>query len=122
MRRPTESLKEIGQAAAGAGAFAREQYREVVIADVDALVIASSAIDQYAQRNTTSVYTAAQVFPMLPEKLSTDLTSLSEGEDRSAVVTEIVVAPDNSLGEGTIYRATVSNRAKLALQQRGRLA
>jgi exoribonuclease-2 len=71
----------------------------VAIADVDALVVAGSPIDQHAQRNTTSVYTAAQVFPMLPEKLSTDLTSLSEGEDRAAVVTEIVVAPDGSLGE-----------------------
>jgi exoribonuclease-2 len=86
----------------------------IAIADVDALVVAGSPIDQHAQHNTTSVYTAAQIFPMLPEKLSTDLTSLSEGEDRSAVVTEMVVAPDGSLGEGTIYRATVRNHAKLA--------
>jgi ribonuclease R len=86
----------------------------VAIADVDALVVAGSPIDQHAQCNTTSVYTAAQVFPMLPEKLSTDLTSLSEGEDRTAVVTEMVVAPDGSLGRGTIYRATVKNYAKLA--------
>ncbi len=86
----------------------------VAIADVDALVVAGSAIDQHARHNTTSVYTAAQVFPMLPEKLSTDLTSLSEGEDRSAVVTEMVVAADGSLDAGTIYRATVRNRAKLA--------
>jgi ribonuclease R len=86
----------------------------VAIADVDALVVAGSPIDQQAQRNTTSVYTAAEVFPMLPEKLSTDLTSLSEGEDRAAVVTELLVARDGSLGEGTIYRATVRNHAKLA--------
>jgi exoribonuclease-2 len=86
----------------------------VAIADVDALVGAGSPIDRHAQHNTTSVYTAAQVFPMLPEKLSTDLTSLSEGEDRAAVVTEMVVAVDGSLGEGTIYRAMVRNRAKLA--------
>jgi len=86
----------------------------VAIADVDALVAAGSPIDQHAQRNTTSVYTAAQVFPMLPEKLSTNLTSLSEHEDRAAVVTEMVVAPDGSVGEGTIYRATVRNQAKLA--------
>ncbi len=86
----------------------------VAIADVDALVVTGSPIDRHAQHNTTSVYTAAQVFPMLPEKLSTDLTSLSEGEDRAAVVTEMVVADDGSLSEGTIYRATVRNRAKLA--------
>jgi exoribonuclease II len=86
----------------------------VAIADVDALVTAGSPIDRHAQQNTTSVYTAAQVFPMLPEKLSTDLTSLSDGEDRDVVVTEMVVAADGLLSEGTIYRATVKNRAKLA--------
>lgn len=86
----------------------------VAIADVDALVAAGSAIDGHAQRNTTSVYTAAQIFSMLPEKLSTDLTSLCEGQDRTAVVTEMVVAPDGSLVGGTIYRAVVRNKAKLA--------
>ena len=86
----------------------------VAIADVDALVTAGSPIDQHAQRNTTSVYTAAQVFSMLPEKLSTDLTSLGEGQDRTAVVTEMVLAPDGALVSGTIYRAVVRNKAKLA--------
>ncbi|MGH7140826.1 MAG: RNB domain-containing ribonuclease [Pirellulales bacterium] len=63
----------------------------VAIADVDSLVAAGSAIDRHAQHNTTSVYTAAQVFSMLPEKLSTDLTSLCEGRDRAAMVTEMLI-------------------------------
>ena len=86
----------------------------VAIADVDALVAKSSAIDDHARTNTTSVYTAAQIFPMLPEKLSTNLTSLAEGEERLAVVIEFVVASDGTLKGSDIYRALVLNRAKLA--------
>lgn len=86
----------------------------VAIADVDALVAARSAIDRHAQHNTTSVYTAAHVFTMLPEKLSTDLTSLCESQDRAAVVTEMVIAADGALLSGTIYKAIVRNKAKLA--------
>src|SRR6202451_2597650 len=86
----------------------------VAIADVDAIVKKDSAIDGHARQNTTSVYTAAQIFPMLPEKLSNDLTSLNFAVDRLAVVIEMVFAPDGSLATSDIYRATVRNRAKLA--------
>ena len=86
----------------------------VAIADVDALVSEDSAIDGHAWTNTTSVYTAAQVFPMLPEKLSTDLTSLGEGQERLAIVIEMVIASDGTVTTSDIYRAVVLNRAKLA--------
>ncbi|HTD52786.1 MAG TPA: RNB domain-containing ribonuclease [Thermoanaerobaculia bacterium] len=86
----------------------------VAIADVDALVAKSSAIDDHARQNTTSVYTAAQIFPMLPERLSTNLTSLSENEDRRAIVVEMSISPDGSLSGSDLYRAAVHNRAKLA--------
>jgi VacB/RNase II family 3'-5' exoribonuclease len=86
----------------------------VAIADVDALVKKQSALDERAQQNTTSVYTAAEIFPMLPEKLSTDLTSLNFEADRLAVVVEMVVAGDGSLQSSDLYRATVRNQAKLA--------
>ncbi len=86
----------------------------VAIADVDALVAKESALDTHARTNTTSVYTAAQVFPMLPERLSTDLTSLAEQMDRRAIVVEFVVGPDGSITDSSIYSAAVRNRAKLA--------
>jgi VacB/RNase II family 3'-5' exoribonuclease len=86
----------------------------VAVADVDAVVKYGSAIDQHAQQNTTSVYTAATIFPMLPEKLSTDITSLNPNEDRLAIVVEMVVGGDGSLQDSAIYRAYVRNRAKLA--------
>jgi VacB/RNase II family 3'-5' exoribonuclease len=86
----------------------------VAIADVDLLVKKGSAIDGHASTNTTSVYTAVAIFPMLPEKLSTDLTSLGEGQERQAIVLEMVVANDGTVTASDIYRAVVLNRAKLA--------
>ncbi len=86
----------------------------VAVADVDAVVHEGSAIDEHARQNTTSVYTAAEIFPMLPERLSTDLTSLGEGEDRLANVVEVVVLGDGSVGGSDVYRAKVRNQAKLA--------
>jgi len=86
----------------------------VAVADVDALVAKDTAIDLHARTNTTSVYTAAEIFPMLPEKLSTDLTSLNEDVDRVAVVLEMTVGRDGRVGESDLYRAAVRNRAKLA--------
>jgi ribonuclease R len=86
----------------------------VAIADVDSVVKNGSAIDEHAHHNTTSVYTAAEIFPMLPEKLSTDVTSLNFNEDRLAIVVEMVVRADGSLQDSNIYRAWVRNHAKLA--------
>jgi exoribonuclease-2 len=86
----------------------------VAIADVDALVKKESAIDSHARTNTTSVYTAAEIFPMLPERLSTDLTSLNEGEERLAVVVDMTVAADGMVTASDIYEAAVLSRAKLA--------
>jgi VacB/RNase II family 3'-5' exoribonuclease len=86
----------------------------VAIADVDSLVKLASPIDGHAKTNTTSVYTAAQIFPMLPTRLSTDLTSLNEGEERLALVIEMVVAADGSVQDSAVYRALVNNHAKLA--------
>jgi exoribonuclease-2 len=87
---------------------------QVAIADVDALVPKGSEVDKHAAVNTTSVYTPGSIFPMLPEKLSTDLTSLAAGQDRLAVVIEMVVEADGTVSSSGLYRAMVHNWAKLA--------
>src|SRR5690242_7263766 len=86
----------------------------VAIADVDALVTRGTPIDSHAQANTTSVYTAAQIFPMLPEKLSTDLTSLADHAERLAIVIEMAISAEGAITSSQVYRAAVVNRAKLA--------
>ena len=86
----------------------------VAIADVEATVLKGSLVDRHAEVNTTSVYTPAVTFPMLPEKLSTNLTALADHQDRLAVVVEFVVSPDGSLAESDVYGAVVKNQAKLA--------
>ena len=83
----------------------------VAIADVDTLVAKDTPIDRHAQINTTSVYTSARIFPMLPEKLSTDLTSLNPNQVRVATVTEMVFQPDGTLARSHITRARVHNKA-----------
>ncbi len=86
----------------------------VAVADVDALVKNGTAIDVHARHNTTSVYTAAENFPMLPERLSTDLTSLNFNAERFAIVIEMVIGEDGTLQDSDIYQALVCNQAKLA--------
>lgn len=86
----------------------------IAIADVDAKVKQGSALDHHARTNTTSVYTDARIFPMLPEMLSTDLTSLNEGEERLALVVDMIVDGDGQVTEAALSRAVVVNRAKLA--------
>ncbi len=86
----------------------------VGVADVDALVALDSPLDQHARKNTTSVYTGVKTFPMLPEKLSTDLTSLNQDEVRLALVVEMDVESDGSISHSAIYRARVKNQSKLA--------
>lgn len=91
----------------------------VGIADVDSAVTVGSVIDGHAASQTTTVYTAVKIFPMLPEELSTDLTSLVEQQDRAAVVIELVIGQDGSIVSSDIYRALVRNQAQLTYNRVG---
>src|SRR5712671_6461135 len=85
----------------------------IAIADVDSFVAKNSAVDQHAAQQTTSVYTGVSIFPMLPEQLSTDITSLLENGDKLSVVYEFVVGSDGTVKSSDIYRALVHNKAQL---------
>lgn len=85
----------------------------IAIADVTALVAKDSPIDAHARINTTSVYTPAKIFAMLPEKLSTDLTSLNEGEDRVSMVVKIQINRDGDIEDSSIFHGLVHNYAQL---------
>jgi VacB/RNase II family 3'-5' exoribonuclease len=86
----------------------------VGIADVDGTVPRGSSTDLYAATNATSVYTGVATFPMLPDRLSTELTSLVQDEDRPSVVIDFVVTTDGDTRSHSVYRARVRNHAKLA--------
>ena len=104
------SVAELPGAGAGAGAV----KIFIAVADVDNLVKRGTPIDDHARTNTTSVYTAAEIFPMLPERLSTDLTSLAQDQERLSIVIEMTVTAAGTISQSDIYRALVRNRAKLA--------
>src|ERR1051325_9623915 len=107
--RESRDLDQVEYAETSAGGF-----RVLVgIADVDAYVPVGSAVDRRAAANTVSVYTPAEVFPMIPLELSTGLTSLLEGVDRLAVVMELNVNAGGDITSKQVYRAVVNNRAKM---------
>jgi exoribonuclease-2 len=87
----------------------------VGIADVDVFVPKDSAIDAHAAKETTTVYTGVRTFPMLPEQLSTGVSSLGENEDKLSIVIEFVVGSDGSVHSGTVYRAVLRNKAQLLI-------
>jgi exoribonuclease-2 len=91
----------------------------VAIADVDGSVSKGTPIDRYAAAEATTVYTGIRTFPMLPEKLSTDLTSLNENQDRAALVIDMTVGGDGTIAAGTSYQALVRNRAQLTYNATG---
>ena len=92
---------------------------KVAIADVDLFVPKKSQTDIYAARNGTSVYTGIEVFPLFPNRLSTELTSLLPDVDHDAMIIEFSVFPDGQITPGMIYRGLIRNKAKLVYEEIG---
>lgn len=92
---------------------------KVAIADVDFFVPKNSKTDLYASINGNSVYTGVVTFPMLPEILSNNLSSLLVNQERRAVVAEFAILKDGRIRQGDVYPAVVMNKAKLVYEEVG---
>lgn len=88
----------------------------IAIAYVDAYARRATPIDQHAYHNTTSVYTGVETFPMLPQRLSENLSSLVEGQDRLAMVVDMSITSEGRLNRSTAYQAWVKNQAQLTYE------
>ena len=91
----------------------------IAISDVDSEVPKGSAIDMHAAAQTTSVYTGAAIFSMIPPELSAGATSIFAGTDRKSMVIEMIIAADGTVTSAQIYRAMVTNKAQLAYSSVG---
>lgn len=89
----------------------------VAIADVAAYVTAGSALDREALKRGNSVYFPDRVVPMLPERISNDLCSLREGEDRPALAVRMVFTAGGRKLRHSFHRAMIRSAAKLAYPQ-----
>ncbi len=89
---------------------------KIAIAEVDHLVGKGSATDRQAAKHGTSIYTGVVTYPMLPVRLSEDITSLHPNRDKLAMVIEYTVLSDGSIRPGEIYPAIVRNKAKLVYE------
>ncbi len=92
---------------------------KIAIADVDLFVPKNSQTDIYAALNGTAVYTGIDVFPLLPTRLSTELTSLLPDADHNVLVIEFSVFPGGEITTGAVYRAFIRNKAKLIYEEIG---
>jgi len=89
----------------------------VAIADVSNFVRKGSELDKEALRRANSVYLPDRVVPMLPERLSNDLCSLREGEDRPCLAVEMVIDSGGCKKSHRFMRAIMRSHAKLSYEE-----
>jgi ribonuclease R len=89
----------------------------VAIADVAWYVRPGSALDREAARRGNSVYFPGRVVPMLPERISNDLCSLREGEDRPVLAARMRFDGSGQKRGHSFHRAMMRSAAKLSYEQ-----
>lgn len=89
----------------------------VAIADVAAYVHYGTPLDREALKRGNSVYFPDRVVPMLPERISNDLCSLREGEDRPAIAVRMTFSSEGRKLRHSFHRVMMKSAAKLAYPQ-----
>ena len=89
----------------------------VAIADVAAYISPGSILDKEAYLRGNSVYFPDRVVPMLPEKISNNLCSLRENENRPALAVRMVLNKSGQKTSHTFHRVTINIAAGLSYQQ-----
>jgi len=89
----------------------------VAIADVAAYVRPGTALDREAYLRGNSVYFPDRVVPMLPERISNDLCSLKEGENRPSLAVRMVIDAEGHKKKHSFHRIVFRSAAKLSYQQ-----
>jgi len=89
----------------------------VAIADVAAYIRPGTALDREAYLRGNSVYFPDRVVPMLPERISNDLCSLREGENRPSLAVRMIFDADGKKKSHTFHRVMMRSAAKLSYQQ-----
>lgn len=89
----------------------------VAIADVAAYVQGGSALDRGARKRGVSVYLPDRVVPMLPERLSNDLCSLREGENRPCLAVRMVFDRNGNKRAHRFLRGWMRSAAKLSYEE-----
>lgn len=89
----------------------------VAIADVGYYVRPDSSLDKEALKRGNSVYFPDRVVPMLPERISNNLCSLREREDRPSIAVRMVFDRNGKKLNHSFHRVMIRSAAKLSYEQ-----
>jgi ribonuclease R len=89
----------------------------VHIADVSHFVKEATALDNEAFNRGTSVYLMNDVVPMLPEKLSNDICSLREGEERLTFSVFVEIDPAGNILDFNISKSVIKSKKRFTYEK-----
>ncbi len=89
----------------------------VHIADVSHFVEEDGPLDREAMRRGCSVYLVGEVVPMLPHRLSSDLCSLVEGEDRCCFTALMRFSASGVMRSARFTPSLIHSRRRFAYEQ-----